>query len=131
MKKRGVALLLALFIMMLASLLVISFVELTTTDLQITDNLYRRDQALYLADAGVEYAIYALQGNKNWKRSNKPIELPGGSGGTYDVTYDNENGTITSTGLLSSGQSVTLEANVSVTGVKSPYKVSIIYWREL
>jgi Tfp pilus assembly protein PilX len=131
MKKKGVALLLALFTLVLASLLAISFMDLTTTDLQITDNLYRKNQALYLADAGVEYAIYQLRNDKNWNKTKKPIDLPSGSGNTYSVTYSSTSGTITSVGALNSGPQVTLEAKVSVSGSKSPYTVKTIYWREL
>lgn len=129
MNKKGVALLLALFILIFVSLLVIAFLELTTTDLQIVSNHLTRNQALYIADAGVEYAISRLK-NSKLSFSYGPAELPSGSGNTYEVTYTLSSGIITSIATLSSGQQVRLETKVSVTG-STPYKVKIIYYREL
>ena len=132
MRKKGVALLLALFTLSIASLLVVAFLELTTTDLQIVSNHNLRNQALYIADAGVEYAIYQLRNNKNWSGTGGTVELPSGSGNNYNVTCSNISGkiTITSIGSLATGEQITLEVRASVTG-SIPYKVKIIYWREL
>ena len=130
MNKKGVALLLALFTLIIISLLLISFLELTTTDLQIVSNHLTRDEALYIADAGVEYAVSQLRNNKNWQVSNETTPFPSGSSNTYAVTYPVDSGIIRSTGRLITGGQVTLEVKVSVTG-NAPYKVKIIYYREL
>ena len=130
MHKKGAALLLAIFSLLLISLLVIAFLEVTTIDLQIISNHLMRNQALYIADAGIEYAISQLRINNNWKKTPRPIELPDGSGNTYDVTYSSVSGKINSVARLISGQEVNLEAKVSVKG-SVPYDVKIIYWREL
>ena len=130
MNKKGQALLLAIFSLILISLLVSAFLELTTIDLQIISNHLMRNQALYIADAGIEYAISQLRTNKNWKRTPQPIELPAGSGNTYDVTYSSVSGKINSVARLTSGQQISLEAKVSVKA-SAPYNVKIIYWREL
>lgn len=130
MHKKGVALLLALFTLIIVSLLVVAFLELTTIDLQIVGNHLKRNQALYLADAGIEYGISCLK-NSKLDFSFGPIELPLGSGNTYNVTYSQSSGKISSIGRLSSGEQVNLEVKVAVTGTSSPYKVKIIYYREL
>ena len=131
MHKKGAALLLAIFSLIIISLLVTAFLEFTTIDLQIISNHLMRNQALYIADAGIEYAISQLRINKNWKQTLRPIELPVGSGNTYDVTYSSVSGKINSKATLVSGQEVTLEAKVSVKTGASFYAVKIIYWREL
>lgn len=131
--KEGIALLLALFTLVIISLLAVAFLETTTIDLQIVSNQLKRNQALYIADAGVEYAVSQLRSNKNWS-TNPPnyLELvfPSGSGNKYRVTYPYNPGIIRSLGILASGEQVTLEAKVSVTGASTPYSVKILYWRE-
>lgn len=130
MNKKGVALLLALFTLVIVSLLVVAFLELITTDLQIVNNHLVRNQALYLADAGIEYGISQLR--INGKQNFSVIrDLPSGSGNTYNVNYSSTSGIITSTGTLTSGEQVRLEARVSVVGSPPNYKVKIIYYREL
>jgi type II secretory pathway component PulK len=131
MHKKGAALLLAIFSLILISLLVIAFLEVTTIDLQIISNHLMHTQALYIADAGIEYAISQLRIDNNWKKTPRPIELPSGSGNTYDVTYSAVSGKINSRATLTSGGEVNLEAKVSVKANASPYAVKIIYWREL
>jgi type II secretory pathway component PulK len=130
MHKKAQALLLAIFSLILISLLVTAFLELTTIDLQIISNHLMKNQALYIADAGIEYAIAQLRTDNNWKKTPQPIELPPGSGDTYDVTYSSVSGKINSVARLASGGEISLEAKVSVKG-SAPYDVEIIYWREL
>jgi type II secretory pathway component PulK len=124
--RRAVALLLALFTLMLVSLLVVAFLEITTIDLQIVSNHLSRNQAVYLADAGVEDALNRLKSSKS-NFSSGLITLPAGSGNTYNVTYASASGRITSVGRLSAGVQVTLEVKVPVTGTS----VKIIYYREI
>ena len=127
MNKKGVALLLALFTLLIIALLVVAFLETTAIDLQIVSNQLNRNKALYIADAGIECGVYRLKSSKaNFTQS---AQLPSGSGDTYSVTYVSSSGIITSKGTLASGESVRLEAKVSVTG--SPFTVKILYWREL
>ena len=128
MKTRGVALLLALFTLVIISLLAIAFLETTAIDLQIVSNQLNRNKALYIADAGIEDAVSRIR-IRNRGFSNQVVQLPSGSGNTYNVTYVLASGIITSTGTLVSGESVKLEAKVFVTG-SSPFTVQILYWRE-
>lgn len=131
MHKKGAALLLAIFSLIIISLLVTAFLEFTTIDLQIIGNHLMRNQALYIADAGIEYAISQLRINNNWKQTPQPIVLPVGSGNTYDVTYSSVSGKIISKATLVSGQEVTLEAKVSIKTNTPANDVKIIYWREI
>lgn len=129
MKNKGVALLLALLTLIIISLLVVAFLELTTIDLQIVSNHLSRNQALYIADAGVEYAVSNLRSSRN-SFTTPLIVFPPSSANTYNMTYSNSSGIITSEARLSSGQRVTLAAKVSVVGNSPPYRVKIIYWSE-
>ncbi|MFH1411839.1 MAG: pilus assembly PilX N-terminal domain-containing protein [Candidatus Omnitrophota bacterium] len=58
---KGIALILALFSLVFISLLVVVFVDTVTIDQQIVTNSVRDAQAIFLADAGVEYAVYKLK----------------------------------------------------------------------
>ena len=128
MKNKGVALLLALFTLLIIALLVIAFLETTAIELQIVNNQLNRNKALYIADAGVEYVVSCLKVSKTV--SPYSTQLPSGSGDTYSVTYVSSSGIITSTGTLVSGEHVDLEAKVSVTG-SGIFTVKILYWSEL
>lgn len=128
-QKKGVALLLALFTLVIVSLLLAAFLENTTTDLKITDNLLNRSKALYIADAGIEYAISRLRQNPN--DFTQKIEFIPGSGNVYEVTYSSKSGTIVSIGRLVTSEEVIIEAKVTISGQGIPYRIKTIYWREL
>ena len=128
MNNKGVALLLALFTLLIIALLVVAFLETTAIDLQIVSNQLNRNKALYIADAGVEYVVSCLKVSK--ANISYSAQLPSGSGNTYSVTYVSSSGIITSTGTLASGEHVDLQAKVSVTG-SGIFAVKILYWREL
>jgi len=115
--KKGVALTLTLFILIIVSLLCIAFLELTTSELQIVGNHFSRLQALNIADAG-------------WTASSASTEFPSGSGNTYIVTYPDASGKILSIGRLATGEEVTLEAGVTVRGGSSPYSIKVIDYTE-
>lgn len=132
MNKKGVALLLALFTLLIVSLLVVAFYEFTIIDLQISSNHLKRNQALYIADAGVEYAISRLKNSRS--NLSQLVEFPSGSGNNYNVnvtSVDISAKIILSTGRLASGEAVGLEAKVSVLGINPPYRLKIISWREI
>jgi type II secretory pathway component PulK len=126
MKQKGVALLLALFTLIIISLLVVAFLAITTTDLQIISNHLSRNQALYIADAGVEYAVARIRYNRS-SFAVSQIAFPPGS---YNVTYTNTTGTVASNGTLSSGPVVRLQARISVVENGTLDTVRIISWRE-
>ncbi len=121
----------ALFVLVFVSMMVVAFLDITTSDLQITNNHLKRTQALYLADAGIEYVIYRLENNKRPNLPDGPVELPSGSGNSYQVTYDYNSGKIISSGKLASGETVNIEAKVSVAGSNKPFRVQTLYWKEI
>jgi len=126
-EKKGVALLLALLSLLIVSVVVVAFFVLSTIDLQISTNHYLRKEALYIAEAGVEYAISVLSGSKS--AISQSVQFPSGSGHYYDVTYVTSNSTITSIGRLASGERVTLVVKVGHLG-SAPFKVKVLSWRE-
>lgn len=131
-KESGFALLLSLFIMLFISLLFGAIFDLLTTDLQITVNLHRETEALYIAEAGLEDAVYNLQLNRDWTSDGLTgVNLPAGSNNHYYVTYPSDPGQIESRGYLGdTGTSKTLRANVVITGSESPYTVRLVTWEE-
>lgn len=127
--KKGAALLLALFTLFFISLLVVGFLQIVTSDLQIMHNHYLRNKALYIAEAGTEYAFSRIRRrNANFSTTRT---FPAGSGNTYNVTYTRTSGRITSVGRLNSGEQASLETKVTVKGSSAPFKLKVIYWREL
>jgi len=65
-EQSGVALILALFSLLFVSLLVVALVDTITIDQQISTNHIRDTQAGFLADAGVEYAVYKLKDDSSY-----------------------------------------------------------------
>ena len=129
--KNGFALLLTLFLILFISMLFVALLNLFTTDIHITGNQKNDTQALYIAEAGIEDAIYHLRQDKNWASDGlAPVDFPAGSGNKYTVTYPVNIGIISSVGALKAGYSKTIESKVSVSGTAPPYTVTFIYWEE-
>lgn len=143
--QEGVALLMAIFVLFFITLLVVAFLDITTIDLQIVKNQTTSLKALYIADAGIEDAIYELRQDKGWEEGFAEKPYSTGSGNIYTVivdidlvsgTYPNEFyiKTLTSTGTVYSGTTTaqrTIEAQTLVTGrTPGPYKVRISSWKE-
>lgn len=137
MNRKGVAFLLALFTLIVVSLLTVAFLEFITTDLQITGNHQARAQAYYIAEAGVESAVFSLQGNPNWAGGGTVnLLLPDGKVAHYNVVCSGllPNRLIRSRGAMGSGGGleVIIEAAISITTGNGPDSlVKITSWREL
>lgn len=132
---KGVALLLAMFILVFIAILVVAFLNLLTSDLTITTNHLGRLKALYIAEAGAEYVVSELRNNKGWSRadSDPAITFPSGSGSSYDVTYPKAGTTriIESIGSVDNDTfRATIEAQVSIQGASSPYTIKIVSFQE-
>ena len=127
-KRKGVALILALFTMLFISLIVVAFLDIATIDQQIATNQIRDSQAGFIADAGVETAVYELRLDNTYNGTVGDVEFPSGSGNTYNVDIDGN--TITSTGTVGDF-SQTVEADFSIRGSSPPYTVKINSWKEL
>jgi ABC-type glycerol-3-phosphate transport system permease component len=130
--KKGIALVLAMFVLVLIAILLVAFLELITSDLQITTNHAGRLKALYIADAGIEYAVAQLRTNSYWTVTQGQTIFPSGSGNSYTVTYPKTGTTrvIRSVGMIADKFTAIIEAKVSIRGASSPYNIKIVSWQE-
>ncbi|MFH0731529.1 MAG: hypothetical protein V2A72_01230 [Candidatus Omnitrophota bacterium] len=130
-------LLLVVFIILVMTVLVIGYLQAATTETEIMRNHKMSTQALYIAEAGIEDAIYTIRqtGNSQWDAGFQNKEFPAGSGNTYTVVVDNSNYPsviITSVATVSSTYQRGVEAEIAVSGppTSAPYPVSMNYWKE-
>ena len=131
----GFALILAIFVMLFISLLFASMFNMLTTDVAITGNLGKDAVALYLAEAGVERAVYELSQDDTWiSDGTAQIYLPTGQTANYyyivrAAGFD----TITATGYVGSeNYSKSVGATVTISGIApGPYEVEVVTWEEL
>jgi len=126
---RGTVLLIAAFIILLSSILVIGFLETATTDIEISRNQKSDCLVTYIADAGVEAAIYDLLngGDANIARTEFPDTADDNT--YYSVTQTDKSGnvyTVESTGEFGDSQR-TIEARIRITGLS----VILRYWKEI
>jgi type II secretory pathway component PulK len=128
--KKGIALILAMFILVFVSILAVAFLWLITSDLMITSNHLGKLRALYIAEAGIEDAVSQLRANGNHALNIGPISL--GSTGYYTVTYSNGTSrVIQSTGQVDNNQfTATIEAKVSIRQAGSYWTVRIVSFQE-
>lgn len=130
--KKGVALLLAMFVLVFISLLFAAFANILTSDLMITANHQGRLRALYIANAGIEYAVARLRSNRDWSATEVSV-FPAVSTSSYTVTYPQAGTTriIECTGRVDNNKfSAKIEAQVSISGSSSPYTVKIVSYQE-
>lgn len=126
---RGAVLLIAAFIILLSSILVIGFLEVATTDIEISRNQKNDCIATYIADAGVEVAIYDLLngGDGNIARTEFPDTADNNT--YYTVTQTDQSGavyTVQSLGEYRSFQR-TIEARIRISGLSA----TLQYWKEI
>jgi Tfp pilus assembly protein PilX len=112
--QRGIALPMTVFTMAALSLLVMAFLSMATMEPQVAANLQSTTQALYLADAGMEWAFDQLASTTSWN-SLFATTTPSVSnlGGTFTVQIRNDT-TVADralTGLTSNDASATTDAN--------------------
>lgn len=98
-KRNGAALMLAIFVMTVCSVLVISIVDTQMLQFSALRNTIDYDRARYLAEAGVAHALGILE--QDWDSATlratgiAATEFPAGSGNTYTATVtDGANGTV-------------------------------------
>ena len=114
--------------MLFISLLVVAFVDLATIDQQIVTNQIYDLRTGFIADAGVETAVYELRQDSGYSGTGGNVEFPSGSGNTYNVTVSGS--TITSTGTVTDF-SRTIEVDFAISGASAPYTVRINTWKEI
>ncbi|WP_145419260.1 hypothetical protein [Planctomycetes bacterium K23_9] len=93
--RHGAALLYALFVMTLASTLVIATLDSHVMRYAALRNTKEWDEARYLAEAGLNDAFARLEQNIDWRDGIPTTEFPVGSGATYSVVVsDGADGTV-------------------------------------
>ena len=117
--QRGIALPMALLVLLILTGLTLAFLGLATTEPGIANNQMRTNQTLALAEAGIQNAIWALNNPADPMgipsltavptRYNSP--LPHGSGGTY-IAFGSGGYTITVTQVAGT----TNQAQITATG---------------
>ena len=102
--RRGVALLMALFVMTLASTLVVAMLDSQTMRYAALRNTKNWDEARYLAEAGLNDALARLEKDIDWREGILATEFPVGGGSTYSVRVsDGPDGTVELSALGSAG----------------------------
>jgi len=136
--ERGVALILAMMVMVALSLLTVNSFEMLSGSIRISRNHKDDLQALYVAEAGIEDAVIQLRVSRNWIAGFDEKDFDGNKY-TVVVTVVETVGTDNSViKLLSTGKAGnfqrTLEAQAKIIGTEefSPleYSVAVLYWRE-
>lgn len=129
--ERGVAYLMALFVVLVLGLAAVSLWGLYQSELMISDNLQKELTVLYVARAGVEDALYQLQVDGNWAAGFVNKEFPAASGNFYDVTVTGARPLVTLTAVgRAAGMTRTVVAETHVYGTADPYFVQVKSYRE-
>ena len=118
LKRKGAALLLALFVMTLSSTLAVAMLDAEMIRYITLRNPSQWDEARYLAEAGINEAFAHLENDISWRVGIPATEFPSGSGFTYSVSIsDGADGTVdTSSTGLAGELSRTLVVNVKQGG---------------
>jgi len=129
--RKGLALVLVLFLILFISSIVALLSEIFITDIKIVQNHTDQIELLYVADAGIEYVISQLVQNRAWTADNLTIEFPAGSGNSYRITFPRGGGgtTIQSVGSLANGTTKVYQAQIRISGRNPPYQVRMTNWK--
>lgn len=114
-RRRGAALLIALFIMALTAPLVAMMLDSHTTQIRCVHNHIEGNAALYVAEAGVQDAIAELLADPSWRTgfANKPFPTDLGHTYTVAVTDDGGEVVVTSTATTTGGYTKTVTVRLS------------------
>jgi type II secretory pathway component PulK len=138
--ERGVALILVLVFVAIVTLLMAAMAQMVDVDVRIVGNILGAAQAVYVADAGVEWGIYQLKQDREWGGTIGPVAFPPGEESTFEVSVLGEKCTrpqpepggkcvvLRSTGRAG-GLVRTVRAEVWIKYAKAK-KVRILLWRE-
>ena len=102
--RRGVAMMVAIFLMVIVSGIVVSTLDTTMLQYAANRNTLAWDKARYMAESGVQHACALLEADPTWRTGIPSTEFPSASGCTYSVTVVDGAGNtivITSTGTAS------------------------------
>ncbi len=103
-RRRGAALLAALFVMSVTSMIVIGILQTETVQFTALHNTIEYDRSRYLAEAGVHHGLSQIERNIEWRGTISKTEFPPGSGEFYRTKVeDGPGGTVLVTGWGVSG----------------------------
>ncbi|MFH1776092.1 MAG: hypothetical protein ABH952_00795 [Candidatus Omnitrophota bacterium] len=126
---QGAIYLIAVFLILVSSILVIGFLEVAATDIEISRNHKSDVIATYIADAGIEDAIYDLLGGGGGDISRTEFPDTADNNTYYTVVQTDVSGsdyTLESTGEYGDFQRV-IEAVIRVSGTSA----TVRSWKEL
>lgn len=117
-RRRSVALLISMFLMIIISSMVVLILDVEVTEMSITRNTIDLNKALYVADAGIQHSLGMLRADRTWRTGfpSPGIQFPPGSGNFYVVTIaDGVSGEVIVTSTSSvRGLIKTVRATISV-----------------
>ena len=117
---RGSALLISLALILMLSGVAMMAIDRATTDIDLSYNQLHSDQAFYIAEAGIEYAISAINADNTWRDGVDKKSL---GNGTFTVTITDSatDSTLADTILLRSrGEVDGAVANLEVSLLNNP-----------
>src|SRR5436853_603938 len=92
-RRQGAALLVCLFIIFIVTLLVVNILDTEMLELSALHNTINYEEALYLANAGVQAAACELENSSNWRGTVSEGSYPAND--TYTATaVDGSNNTV-------------------------------------
>lgn len=93
--RKAAAMMTALFVMAVTSVLVISIMDTETLQFAALRNTMDWDRARYLAEAGMQHALAELEADITWRSGVSNTEFPAGSGNVYWASaVDGTNGMV-------------------------------------
>ena len=119
-RQSGSVMMMTVFVIALLSTLVITILDLNSTDIQIMQTQVHAVEALMTAEAGLENALAQLRLDATWNDgfTNKAF-----NGGAYSVEVDNEE--ITSVSTSDQGFTANVVATVTISTAGPPYTVRV------
>jgi hypothetical protein len=85
--ERGAAMLVTLALLVMISLLGMSAVQMSSTDMSITENFQQDTRSFYLAEGGIEHAYGVLRDSASWREG---LTGQTSGGGQYNVSIVDE-----------------------------------------
>jgi len=130
-KEKGFILIAVIFLLLFISILCAAMFYHLTKDAELIKDARERTRALYIAEAGVEEAIYNLRVDNTWTSNGSvSVEFPEESGNFYAVTYPVDSSSVQSVATMGDGSERTIIAEILVSGSASPYDVELNTWED-
>jgi hypothetical protein len=110
----GVVLIVCLFLLIMLSMIGISAIKTSNTDMDVSGNVFNKTAAFYLAEAGAEKACAILSDSTDWRAGFGDQDL---GGGNYNVTITD------SSSNPSMGNKVKITSTGTCRGAKSTIEI--------